>query len=109
VTTSTKPRPADIASDLLREARERGVTAYVDRAIGDPILTVRVTFQPGDAKAYMLAEAACRSVLRHLPITRPGSTWGTDSGSIGGHVGLTNGYCELHVSGGDKRVLKALG
>ena len=101
-------KPSDIAAAIRRTAQERGVQFYVDRAIGDPILTVRVTFQPGDARGYMQAEAACQSVLRYLPRTRPGTTWGTDSGSVGGHVGLTNGYCELHFAGGDKRVLKAL-
>lgn len=109
MTTSTKTRPSDIADAIRQTARQRDVSVYVDRAIGDPILTVRATFEPGDAKGYMLAEASCRSVLSHLPRTRPGSTWGTDSASLGGHVGLANGYCELHFSGGDKRVLKALG
>jgi hypothetical protein len=38
--------------------------------------------------------------------TRPGSVRGTDSGSIGGHVGLTNGYVRLNKSGVEKRLAK---
>jgi hypothetical protein len=104
MTESTKLTPAQQAEAIRSRARELGVSV----AVNGGTLVVQKTFAPGDKAAYAQAEDDCREVLRLIRITRPGSLWGTDSGSVGGHVGLTGGYCRLNRSGGDMRTLKAL-
>ena len=96
--------PTEQAKAILAEARALGV-----RVAGrDGIVTVSVTFTPGDVDAYRNAERACNDVLRLVRQTRAGSTWGTDSGSVGGHTGLEKGVCTMNKSGADKRVVKIL-
>lgn len=96
--------PQEQAQAIKDLAHELGVRYGVN----NDVLTVRVTFEPGDTDAYIDAERACLAVLRLARANRPGSIWGTDSGSIGGHIGLKGGYCTLHKSGVAKRVLQAL-
>jgi len=68
------------------------------------VVTVLARFPAGDATAYMIAEAACNEVLIEFPMVRPGSVWGTDSGSVGGATGLRDGYCRLSKSGIERRL-----
>lgn len=99
----TSPAVA-LACDLLDEAREHDarVTAH------DSIVTVTIRFTPGDTVAYMAAEHACHQILRHARTVSSGSTWGTDSASIGGYVGLEKGYCTLNKSGVGRLLVRAL-
>ena len=71
-------------------------------------LTVHKSFSPGDNHAYVMAEGEAEEILDLLPQTSAGSTWGTDSGSVGGAIGLKGGYMTLNKSGGSKMVLKSL-
>ena len=72
----------------------------------DGIVTVRGSFETGDRDAYVKMEGDAYTILRYFRQVRAGSVWGTDSGSIGGHVGLTNGYVTMNKSGVDKRLGK---
>jgi hypothetical protein len=63
------------------------------------VVTAELRFAPGDRAAYASAEQSCVAVLARFDQTGPGSVWGTDSGSIGGQVGLREGYCRLNKSG----------
>lgn len=74
-------------------------TGEFDGKAIDATITVGTTFEPGDAEAYLRALDGCQRVLAFFRAVRPGSTWGTDSASVGGHAGLTGGYCELSKSG----------
>lgn len=74
----------------------------------DGVVTVYGTFTAGDAEAYARMEANAYAILAMCRQTRAGSVWGTDSGSVGGYVGLKNGYVELKKSGVDKRLAAAL-
>ena len=71
------------------------------------ILTIAKTFQPGSAKGYSNAESDC-SIIYSVPTTEAGSVWGTDGLSIGGMVGMRDGYMRLNKSGCGKLWLKKL-
>lgn len=98
------------AQAILARAAELGfrVEASTPSTTSGAVLTVSTTFTPGDVDAYRKAESDAYSLLRMIRAPRPGSTWGTDSGSVGGHAGLTGGYMRLSKSGVDKRVLTAI-
>ncbi len=88
------------------ECRARGVTIRRIEA-GRSVLTLTKDFAPGDKAAYCKAESDV-GIIYTVRQTEPGSTWGTDSGSIGGHVGIEQGRMILHRSGCSKRWLKEL-
>jgi hypothetical protein len=69
------------------------------------VLSVCKKFTPGDKAAYCAAESDANILLSMVKRTTAGSTWGTDGGSIGGHVGLTGGYMTLNKSGCSNRIL----
>jgi hypothetical protein len=71
------------------------------------IVRIVKRFAPGDNNAYIDADGEAFHLLAMAPL-RGGSVWGTDGGSVGGHVGLTNGYYELKKSGSGSRFLKAV-
>ena len=75
--------------------------------IENTILTIAKTFQPGSAKEYTNAESDC-SIIYSVPTTEAGSIWGTDGLSIGGMVGMRDGYMRLNKSGCGKLWLKKL-
>lgn len=74
-------------------------TGEFDGKAIDATVTVQGTFEADDTEAYLRALDGCQRVLSIFRAVRPGSTWGTDSASVGGHAGLTGGYCELSKSG----------
>jgi hypothetical protein len=71
------------------------------------ILRIKKHFTPNDKNAYCECDMMGESVLSYAPL-KGGSIWGTDGGSVGGHIGLTNGYYELNKSGEGKRFMLAL-
>ena len=97
--------PAKIANEILDAAAARGWNIFVER---NEIFRAVKTFTPGDLDEYREADFEWFSFLSKLPRTRPGSTWGTTSDGIGGYVGHKNGRYEINMSGGDKRILKAI-
>jgi hypothetical protein len=92
-TTTTAAREQAAAIRKLAARLHVAVTAEPGGAV-----TVYARFPAGDRDAYAIAEDACNDVLREFP-SSGGSTWGTDSASVGGHVGLKGGYCRLTKSG----------
>ena len=101
-----KTETMELARAITREARRLNLAVTFSQ--GYRVVTVERTFAPGDTRAYGLAERDCLAVLTRFPVTGPGTTWGTDSGSVGGHVGLTGGYCRMHTSGVSVRVARAV-
>jgi hypothetical protein len=99
-----KPSPSEVALQVLSMAKETGFQI----AVSGSVLTVHKRFTPGDHDAYTMAEGDANSIVGLVKRTEPGSTWGTDGGSIGGHVGLQGGYMTLHKSGCSKRILNAI-
>jgi PHD/YefM family antitoxin component YafN of YafNO toxin-antitoxin module len=91
----------EIRVSIIRaKAEEYGlkVTAH------DQIVTVTGNFKPGDSDAYMKIEDNAHRILRMFRQVRTGSTWGTDSGSVGGSIALENGHFTLNMSGVEKRL-----
>ena len=102
MTTTTAASYRDRAQAIRAIANDAhvAVTASQD----GQVVTVLARFPAGDAGAYGIAEAACLEVLAEFPMTRPGTVWGTDSASVGGAVGLRDGYCRLSKSGVERRL-----
>lgn len=80
---------------------------------GSGCVTIQRTFPADDAPAYRTAERDAHNLIGLAHIVSYGSTWGTDSSSVGGHAGLTGGYMRLSKSGVGTRWMtqaaKALG
>lgn len=73
----------------------------------ESVLGIRKHFTPGDKAAFTDCDMCAFDILGLAPL-KGGSVWGTDGGSVGGHVGLTRGYYELNKSGQAKSFMKAL-
>lgn len=99
-----KPSPSDIAKAVIAKAKETGFALSVNRTT----LSVRKVFTPGAHDAYTAAESDANTILGMVRMVEPGSVWGTDGNSVGGHIGLMRGYMELHKSGCAKRILSAI-
>jgi hypothetical protein len=91
-------------SDFLSRTRQNNITIEIR---GADILTLTKRFPAGSNEEYVKAETDV-SIIYEAPQTSPGSTWGTDGGSIGGMVGLRGGYMTLNRSGVSKRWLNKL-
>ena len=70
---------------------------------------VRITkiFTPGDKDTFAACDMLAGSVLAFAPL-KGGSVWGTDGGSVGGHVALTRGEFVMSKSGDGKLFIAAL-
>jgi hypothetical protein len=90
------------AAIIRKEAADYGlrITSH------DGIVTVSGSFTPGDASAYITMESNARVILSKFRWVRAGSVWGTDSGSVGGAVGLKGGYVTMNKSGCEKRLAR---
>lgn len=75
---------------------------------GDYVVEVTTTFAPNDAVAYLKAEHTSYNLLGLAPVVTYGTTWGSDSGSVGGHSALTSGRFHMCKSGVGKRFGAAL-
>lgn len=93
-----------LARSVINKAKEYGFSVSVRGSS----MVVHKQFTPNDKDAYTKAESEANDLLDMVAMTSPGSVWGTDGASIGGHVGLTNGYMTMNKSGCSKRVLNAL-
>lgn len=78
----------------------------IDR-ITDSVITIIQNFTPGDSDAFADADMNAYSILSLAPL-KGGSIWGTDGGSIGGAIGLEQGYYRLNKSGTGARFIAAL-
>lgn len=72
------------------------------------ILTINKKFTPGDNDGLVTCDMEYYDILKLLPSTYTGSTWGTDCGGIGAYSALKSGNFVMNKSGGSIRVLNAL-
>jgi hypothetical protein len=100
---TAKPSARQTAESFLSAARADG---WAFDVTGQTVSIVR-HFAPGDHAAFCDCDASAYGLLASLP-GRGGSIWGTDGGSVGGHVALTHGRYELKRSCVAKRVAAAL-
>lgn len=97
--------PSEQAIKFHQEAAKCGFHWEI---VSDSVIRIRKRFSSGDKVAFCQADSEAYDVLSHAPL-KGGSIWGTDGGSIGGHVGLTNGEYVLNKSGeSGKRFVAAL-
>jgi len=95
---------SQIAARIVEVAAENGFTV----SIRNGIFVIRQNFKPSDIEAFVKCDALAYDVLSLLPRTRGGSDWGTDGGSVGGHIALSTGVFSMNRSGGSPKVLDAL-
>jgi hypothetical protein len=74
---------------------------------GGEVVTIRRRFAPNDVEAYRECDMIGPGLFDYLK-PRGGSCWGTDGGSIGGAIGLRDGYYKLNQSGVPKRYVAEL-
>lgn len=101
--TATKTSPAQLAADFAARCLALGWTW----SVRGNVVEISTTFAPGDSAAYSKADGEASGLLSLAPL-KGGSVWGTDGGSVGGYVGLKNGYYRLNKSGTGARFLAAL-
>lgn len=97
ITRVTDEYELRVTATITRDWNPR--TGEFDGKVIDATVTVDGTFERDDTAAYLRALRGCQQVLALCPSVRSGSTWGTDSGSVGGHAGLRGGFCMLSKSG----------
>lgn len=101
---ATKQSTMELAQKFAAKCKAEGWTWEARESV----VTVSTRFAPGDNNAYVKADNVGYELLAMVPL-KGGSVWGTDGGSIGGHVGLKGGYYRLNKSGtGGKRFVQAL-
>lgn len=93
---------AEVAA-FIAACNQHGFTYEVDECL----VRISKRFTPGDLAAFTACDAAYYEVLRLAPL-RGGSVWGTDGGSVGGHVAVKNGRFVMNKSGSGARFLAAL-
>ena len=76
--------------------------------VRDEILTIYKRFESGNMDAFVECDGQYYSILGQLPMTRPGSVWGTDGGGVGGVSAVKHGCFTMNKSGGSIRVLNAV-
>lgn len=101
---NTASNSAQIARDVVSIANARGWAIAVDHEV----FRATKTFTPGDLDAYTKADSEWYSFVTLIDRTRPGSIWGSTSDGIGGYVAHKNGFYQINMSGGSKRILSAI-
>jgi len=94
----------EVAQNFVSQCKEYGFTYTV----GTNILRVHRKFQPGNLEEFTYCDMWGPHLLGIVKATQPGSIWGTDGGSVGGHVAVTSGNYTLNKSGCSKRILKQI-
>jgi len=92
------------AAKFVAECQRRGFTWEV---VSPSVIRVRKSFAPYDRDAYTDCDHFGPQLLSLAPL-KGGSVWGSDGGSVGGHVALSNGDYVLSKSGEGVRFTNAL-
>jgi hypothetical protein len=103
-----KETTAQRAAEIRKLAAELGIAVTAQDMGGSAGMVVRAeaVFAPGDRIAYSQLTGYAYAVLGQFRMVAPGSVWGTDPHSVGGHAGLTGGYVRLNKSGVEKRLAR---
>jgi hypothetical protein len=101
---TTSSYSARTARDVVSIANARGWAIQVD----NEVFRATKRFTPGDLDAYIQADHEWYSFVTLIDRTRPGSIWGSTSDGVGGYVAHKNGFYEINMSGGSKRILSAI-
>lgn len=102
---ATKTSPKIAANEFATLCRDGG---WKIRIKSDTVVSISKSFAPNDREAFLGCDMDYHHILTTLP-HRGGSMWGTDGGSVGGYVALTNGHFEMNLSGVSKVAIRELG
>ena len=91
------------AQAFLAAAQKHGFRVSCTRSV----VSISREFTPGDHNAFNECDMFAGSVLAEAPL-KGGSVWGTDGGSIGGHVAIQSGFFNMKKSGTGVRFTTAL-
>ena len=94
----------DQVARFISECHNNGFTWSI--ACGS-VVRISKIFTPGDKDTFTACDMLAGSVLAFAPL-KGGSVWGTDGGSVGGHVALTRGEFVMNKSGDGKRFIAVL-
>ena len=95
--------PTDTVNEFMGMLERSGFR--LERASGC-VVTVCKPIERESNESFCEADMMCP--IYALPQTQPGSTWGTDGGSIGGLSAMRSGMYRMNRSGVDRRVVKML-
>lgn len=101
-TVQTRVSPQERAAQVRSAAAEAGATV----SSRDGVVSVTILFEAGDADRAYAAWSACHRILRLVPTSRPGSTWGGDG--IGFVAAVEHGCMTVHKSGANRLVCRAI-
>lgn len=93
-----------LANTIIDNAAELGWTI----STRENIVSIAKTISPGCKDSFAQADGEYFGILSMIPMTRAGSMWGTDGGGMGAVAAMKNGRFIMNMSGGSKRLLKAL-
>jgi hypothetical protein len=93
----------EVAAKILAVAKEYGWNVNVRGSI----LTITKS-GINTNEDFVRADMEYYSILELLPMTSPGSVWGTDGGGIGALSAMRSRVFTMNKSGGSVRVLNAL-
>lgn len=97
-------KSTDTAKQVLSVARELGWAVSVSRTV----LTIEKRIALHDNDSFVQADMEYFSILELVPMTSPGSIWGTDGSGVGGVAAMSSGVFRMNKSGCSKRVLNAI-
>lgn len=92
-----------LAEQFLTACRADGFSV----SIRNTAVSISKTFTPNDRDAFVSCDMSYNRLFSLVPASG-GSIWGTDGGSIGGHVALTSGRFTMNISGVKARFISAL-
>ena len=93
-----------IARDFIETCNRYGFTFSTRGSI----ITVEKLIRAGSNEDFADAESQSSNLLSMIPMTSPGSIWGTDGLSVGGYTAMKTGGFRMNKSGCSKRVLNAI-
>ena len=92
------------AAKLLETAKKLGW----DVSSRGGVLYITKHFTARNMDEFVECDMEYYEVLSHLPMTEPGSVWGTDGGGIGAIGAINSGVFQMKKSGGSKRVMREI-
>jgi hypothetical protein len=96
-----------VVQDFIQACNEKGWTFEFSEICND-VIKIHKEITPGDMDAYSQADIEYYWILSLIPMTSPGSIWGTDSSGVGGYHAVRTGRFTMNKSGCSKHVLNAL-
>jgi len=99
-----KEKPSVTAQKIIDTANRLGWNVTVRNSI----LTITKKFTAGNNDEFVQCDMEYYDILGLLPMTSPGSIYGSDGSGIGAISAINHGFFKMNKTGGSKLVLKEL-